>query len=454
MVGQSAEKLDGWKRVAEHLGRTVRTVQRWERELGLPVHHAGRSKGYSVFAYASELDEWLRAQSGEHGSQETAPTPSANAVVVSRPVVNNRRYRTRIALIAAAGAILGAALVVAFGKVERRYVEIGAITFSGQEALAWNGGKEVWSYDFERALRTVEPGELSRKYKIQDLNGDGKKEILVAAPLLLFKESEPSTDALYCFSARGKVLWHDSYNQRVHFGAEDCGPRWEIRSLMVTGQGADQKTWTAACSYPTSVGILAKTDTNGNRINYFVNYGHLVSMGEFRPPSGSYVLAGGINNEYDCAMLAVLRETGPAGRSPQTGSRAECDVCPEGQPLRYFLFPRSEINRVGGPAYNEVHAELLTGHGFSVKTRELGPDDIEGGVPDWALYEFSDDFVPLSVKFSDHYWQDHRRFAAEGKIGHDVESCPERLKPITVREWTAERGWRNIQLPPIAPGGN
>src|SRR5687768_12803255 len=30
-------RLDGWKAIAAYLGRTVRTVQRWEREQRLPV---------------------------------------------------------------------------------------------------------------------------------------------------------------------------------------------------------------------------------------------------------------------------------------------------------------------------------------------------------------------------------------------------------------------------------
>src|ERR1041385_1511743 len=31
-------RLDSWKAIAAYLGRGVRTVQRWEREEGLPVH--------------------------------------------------------------------------------------------------------------------------------------------------------------------------------------------------------------------------------------------------------------------------------------------------------------------------------------------------------------------------------------------------------------------------------
>ena len=36
--GPDTDRLDSWKEVAVHLGRSTRTVQRWEKEEGLPVH--------------------------------------------------------------------------------------------------------------------------------------------------------------------------------------------------------------------------------------------------------------------------------------------------------------------------------------------------------------------------------------------------------------------------------
>jgi tetratricopeptide (TPR) repeat protein len=52
-------RIDTWKSIARYLGRSSRTVQRWHREYDLPVHRLGVDTG-SVFAYADELDSWLR----------------------------------------------------------------------------------------------------------------------------------------------------------------------------------------------------------------------------------------------------------------------------------------------------------------------------------------------------------------------------------------------------------
>lgn len=53
-------RLDSWKEIASYLRRDVTTVQRWEKREGLPVHRHQHDRQGTVFAYAYELDEWLR----------------------------------------------------------------------------------------------------------------------------------------------------------------------------------------------------------------------------------------------------------------------------------------------------------------------------------------------------------------------------------------------------------
>jgi hypothetical protein len=51
--------LNSWKEIATYVGRGVRTVQRWETQLGLPVHRPAGKDHSAVLAFSSELDEWL-----------------------------------------------------------------------------------------------------------------------------------------------------------------------------------------------------------------------------------------------------------------------------------------------------------------------------------------------------------------------------------------------------------
>jgi hypothetical protein len=57
----SQDILNSWKEISQYMNRGIRTVQRWERELGLPVRRP-RGKGRSaVIAVRSELDHWLHS---------------------------------------------------------------------------------------------------------------------------------------------------------------------------------------------------------------------------------------------------------------------------------------------------------------------------------------------------------------------------------------------------------
>lgn len=88
--------LNSWKEIANYLERGVRTVQRWEHELNLPVHRIGNGKRSPVYANVSELRFWLstseaaRREFGNHA----IPTKSAPILVAgpgAKPIETARR---------------------------------------------------------------------------------------------------------------------------------------------------------------------------------------------------------------------------------------------------------------------------------------------------------------------------------------------------------------------------
>lgn len=80
-VAASEGRLDSWKEVAAYLRREVRTVQRWEKREGLPVHRHFHSKVGSIYAFKTEIDEWRRTRSSKPCamvSQRKDPRPINN----------------------------------------------------------------------------------------------------------------------------------------------------------------------------------------------------------------------------------------------------------------------------------------------------------------------------------------------------------------------------------------
>src|ERR1700736_5343272 len=70
--------LNSWKEIAGYLGRGVRTVQRWEAQLGLPVHRPAGKDHSAVLAFSSELDEWLDSRPVRHAMHQNLEVESAS----------------------------------------------------------------------------------------------------------------------------------------------------------------------------------------------------------------------------------------------------------------------------------------------------------------------------------------------------------------------------------------
>jgi hypothetical protein len=64
--------LQSWKEIASELNRGVKTLQRWERKLGLPVRRVGKGPRGPVLAFKDELQRWLRDNAKPNESHELA----------------------------------------------------------------------------------------------------------------------------------------------------------------------------------------------------------------------------------------------------------------------------------------------------------------------------------------------------------------------------------------------
>jgi hypothetical protein len=66
--------LNGWKEIGGYVCRDIRTVERWEKQRGLPVRRVPGAGRATVYALISELDEWLEKSRPEEAE------PAANGM--------------------------------------------------------------------------------------------------------------------------------------------------------------------------------------------------------------------------------------------------------------------------------------------------------------------------------------------------------------------------------------
>ena len=126
-----AKTLVSWKEIAVFLNRAERTVKRWERERGLPVHRVPGGERGGVFAYSNELADWLKGKaeeleaedrtSGEpdagHTAEQTASeqaTRQAAASVESLPAAAPAGHRLTVSPARVAAWLVPLALTGAF----------------------------------------------------------------------------------------------------------------------------------------------------------------------------------------------------------------------------------------------------------------------------------------------------------------------------------------------------
>jgi tetratricopeptide (TPR) repeat protein len=141
-------RLDSWKAIASYFGRDERTVKRWEARRGLPVRRVPGGGKPTVYAYVTELDEWLKNGGGIEAealenSADAAQTPNVEQIApaISAGVSHRSRFRGLHLMIAAAVAvgIVALAATAVWVKSERtpRPVNVAAYSFYLKGLYSW-----------------------------------------------------------------------------------------------------------------------------------------------------------------------------------------------------------------------------------------------------------------------------------------------------------------------------
>ncbi|MGB9030672.1 MAG: hypothetical protein WCC27_11180, partial [Acidobacteriaceae bacterium] len=134
------DRVDGWKGIADYLGRDVTTVIRWAKIHGLPVNRGpAGSPRRAVFALKSEIDAWVAGR----GSSNLPADEDASAS--RQPNTQSPRWRKPL-LYAAAAAVVTLLTWAAWRFAETR-LSVHAPRFaelqsSGQGPVIFRGSFE------------------------------------------------------------------------------------------------------------------------------------------------------------------------------------------------------------------------------------------------------------------------------------------------------------------------
>ncbi|MBI1750771.1 MAG: helix-turn-helix domain-containing protein [Acidobacteria bacterium] len=445
MAGSSSDnRLDSWKEIAAYLRCDERTAMRWQDE-GLPVHHVGGRGRGRVFAYNQEIDAWLA------GAKPVGPSSATHQESVAAPSLG---WLARIPRIVQSGILAALAIglyaSVAFIWKATTAGPLASVTLRDNKFVGVSkNGKTLWTYSLPADLAESPPTRPPAIAYIGDLQASGGRQTLVSVPMPggLRSEMLANERELYFFTETGRLLWHFQPKEILTFGSGDYGPPWPIRVWLVYRAAAQTRIALVVHHNVWWPSMLHLLDGQGHELGRFVNSGNIFALAFMDTTAGPRLLAGGVRNHEDevSGMLAVLDGNLISGGSPeQPGSGFECKSCPAGRPLRYLVFPRSELNRLDPNGYNPVILISLYEEGVKVRSAEAEVRDGERKTVADGIFEFSRDFRLQRASYSDGYRELHKRWEREGRISHSWEKCPDRFGPRLIRSWDPQHGWIEI----------
>ena len=144
------DRLETWGEIASYLGREIRTVQRWEKTMALPVRRltGGPDNVPRVFALKSEIDAWRRKHevvksatpSSEHAVPSTAgsdPTTATKKEEKSPSLLQRRSVQVVLVVVITALMTIGIPKLVEWLWPSRAVLGVRPFRNLGEQAEAF-----------------------------------------------------------------------------------------------------------------------------------------------------------------------------------------------------------------------------------------------------------------------------------------------------------------------------
>jgi hypothetical protein len=393
--------LRSWKAIAAHLQVDVRTVQRWHGRTDIPIYREGSGVRGHPTAYAEELDDWLTKR--RPGERQRAPEHQVH-----------RWPRAAIFAIVGGGLITLLAIVAGGlyllrrdnpgppfrAEIDHQVLRVFDAAGRSRWTLMMAGAGDVKQYDMS--------GYDHDAYLIDDVNGDGRREVLVNVPMPVEGEQ---AGRLVCFSENGQQLWEFTFGKPLQWGDRRFSGKyvgWLFRK--VRGPDRDYILTVAphALWLPTQVALL--DPATGKLVEEYWHPGslRLCRTTDVDGDGVAEVLLGGINNPglgLGHGALVVLKV--PFSRTPDHRVAGTPDFM-GGHEAGYALLPRPDVCSAVGtiPFVTDLAVEAdrimaRTSCGVAI-----------------VFHYLTFHLDPIETRYSDNFRVIHDRMQHDGLLDH------------------------------------
>ena len=440
--------------MAAHLGRSVRSVQRWERELGLPVHRIRTQAGEVIYARRGELDRWLESRQGDGATGADLNGDSGDAgngagaaespepLTAPQAAESVRRSRLFTRSLLTGGLLLLMVAVGGFG-VSRGWPVAGApaqpsswAVEDGALAVRNSAGRLLWTHRFAFPLdgETMKASEYRYQNTaaewvvLADLDHDGRTEVLAVPSGLQHR------GALHCFESDGRLRFTHEFRRAVRFGEETFGPPFVTMPPFIDTRGNRTSIWAPSLHSMFFPAVIQKLTPGGQVVGEYWQAGRPGNLLAVERGGRRLLVLGGTRNEDFSAAVSVLDADNPTGTAPANLDKYRCFDCPPAAPLVFLSFPRLEIGRISGQRAAAREIWDVPG-GLLVAIHYLPPEARDNPcVGSDALYRLDGGFRITGADFGDQHLNCHARLRLEGRLDHD-------FGPRDVAELFPVRAW-------------
>ena len=304
-------------------------------------------------------------------------------------------------------------------------------------------GAELWRHGFPATHKIdyANPGRTSQTV------GGANGAVYVATGIeTRLADDVPRSGRLLKFSPSGALQGAFTFDDRATFNGKPYGPPWAITGFAVDETNPESRTSrriaVAAHHFQWSASMVTVLDDRFGRRGTYWQWGWIEWL--FWLPQDR-LLVGGYDDVHEGGIVALLDPSKMDGEAPETiGGRPLCGSCGRAEPLRIFVMPPTEINKVTVSRFNRAVVQKMPDR-IVARTIEVEQTADRAAID--AVYEFTQSLELVRASFGGGYWDMHAALERQGKLTHSRENCPDRDGPREVLAWQPTRGWQRMAVP-------